>query len=152
MNKQRYAQGSALLMVLFLTTAVTLVACVIMRKSIYGVDLAYEQTKAERIFRMADGLMRYAISLAQENYDSLIKSNTHSTFKFNNWPSKDSLFRGVVTITKVDTVLIRVELLRANQILCVLNCSLERVLEGEKQQYVVRNWRFDDNKTSAHTR
>lgn len=149
------ARGSALVMVLCVMTAITMLATVALRNSAYGLDLALKRLQYEQQFRAVDGLMQYAIAATQENYDALSTIAENIVISFDAWPptKKKAPYSGKITFKAEEGVLLRAELVGAGVLLCALSCNVQRLEENSAQFFIVSNWRLDGGsaaKNSTH--
>jgi len=158
--------GTALLIVFFVLTIITLWATNVWRETAYMLDLAHTKQQYEQQFRLTEGLLEYGKVAAQilyKRWQADSSKITESRCSFDYWPpierrantitdtKNNNTYSGKVNISRNDNELsIRVQLYKNKSVVCALRCNMIAQEDGEckgkregKSSFIVQEWSRD---------
>ena len=136
--------GSALVMVLLITTVLMICSANVWHTSFFATDITRKRQQAEQQFWATHGLMMYALAYVQQNFnDSVIQTPTPVKHSTDYWPCGDGRpYSGVVSYAIRDekAVQVRAQLIAHGTTtpVCSLVCTVR--YNPKAQQCVIDGW------------
>jgi cell division protein FtsB len=131
------SSASALLLVIFITSVLSLLTFACWHKSSNYLDLAVQREQYYKNFYLTEKVLDFAISVAKKNFDSLQKTNIDTSYLVN----KDNQdLQAKLFLEKKDNRAYLVSILqnKKNQKeLCKLSCLLSKFVEEKKVRFAI---------------
>jgi len=151
---KKTAKGVSTLIVI-LATSVLVVCCFsLFQSSIFVFDLSLKKQEYEQKFRIAEGVLNYAIAFCKKNYDQLMKLSKNGKNKFSLdtgiWEiSENFCYKTKVDITTQKTFIALKAIIneRNEQQYFILGCNLldQKDCTKNVSQYLIQNWGIRDS-------
>jgi len=152
--------GTALLIVFFVLTIITIWATNVWRETAYMLDLAHTKQQYEQQFRLTEGLLEYGKCAAHILYQRWSKDSSKSAqtkCTFDHWPplqlneQPDKDYSGTIHITRNEQqVSIHAQLSKKQSVVCGLRCTMNAQEDAEHKAhpdkeptFIVQEWAID---------
>lgn len=131
-------QGSGLILVMLVITALTVCAHTLLRTVVYVRNGVHAQEKYVKRVYAAEGLLNYGIACAYEHFNKV--PSTQESLIFDAWPvGNDMGNHGLVTLHAGDHgVSVDAYLIKEHANLCHLSCLV--VCDEKTEQYAIKKW------------
>ena len=137
--------GSTILLVVFITTAIITLSTMIWRSSMLSLDVALKRHQYEQLHKATEGLLNLGIALCKENKTKLKKKQQSYTCALSSWIQIDGTAHdGTITIAYNEHFGVEAVLKKADTPIFKFSCSLREQNDDAKHTYlIVDNWRAE---------
>ena len=142
MNTSKISYGSALIIVICILTTISMLGIIVLRNSLYGVDLSMKEYEYLQKFYATDGLMRTAIAYTQENYDLLMQEKRDLIIHYEDFISYSNKkrYKGKILIKPNKNLLLYAIVEDEVGSDMTIECSVVRNHKNKQSYFAVENW------------
>lgn len=146
-------EGSSLLLVLIVVSAVMLCVTATWKSASLMFDIVLKKQKHEQLFRSTEGLLNYGIAICKDHFSQLImegqKGNNDCVITFAQWPvgNSDDYKGSVRLISEQNRINVYAKLFTLdNTVSCSLSCVVQAEVADNEEQNIaalhVNDWKY----------